>query len=99
MALIATDGDTESQECAHVPCVGGGTYSIPSTLQSVAYISGKAVIVNSQEFPAHGTATTVPSSSLLYVNGMAVVRHGDTVDHHHDNGGVEVSNQSFVHSG
>jgi len=94
--LIATDGDTEYQDCAHIPCVGDGTYNIPSTLQGFVYINNKKIIVNSQEFSAHGTATTVPSTALLYINGMAVVRDGDTVDHHHDNTGVDVGNQSFV---
>lgn len=96
--LIATSGDTETQECAHVPCVGDGTYNIPSTLQGFVYINNKKIIVNSQEFSAHGTATTVPSTALLYINGMAVVRDNDTIDHHHDNNGVDVGNQSFVYS-
>lgn len=97
--LIATSGDTETQECAHVPCVGSGTYSIsPVTLQGFVYIGGKLVITDEQTFSAHGTAECVASTALLYVNGMAVVRDDDTIDHHHSNTGVDVSNQSFVYS-
>lgn len=96
--LVATSGDTETQQDAHVPPTGGGTYSIPSTLQDFVYINNIAVIVNSQEFAAHGTATTVPSTTLTYINGMALVRDGDTVDHHHSNSGVDVGNQNFVFS-
>lgn len=97
--LIATDGDTETQDCAHIPCVGGGTYSIsPVTLQGFVYINGKLVIPDEQTFSAHGTAECVASTVLLYINGMAVVRDNDTVAHHHDNTGVDVSNQSFVYS-
>lgn len=97
--LIATDGDTETQDCAHIPCVGDGTYSIsPVTLQGFVYINGKLVIPNEQTFSAHGTAECVASTTLLYINGMAVVRDNDTIDHHHSNTGVDVGNQSFIYS-
>ena len=97
--LVASDGDTETQGDAHIPPVGGGTYSIsPVTLQNFVYISGNLIIPNGQEFAAHGTATCVSSTSLLFVNGIAVVRDGDSIDHHHSNSGVIVGNQSFVYS-
>lgn len=98
LKLIATSGDTENQDDAHVPPTGGGTYTIPSTLQDFVFVNGKLVILNGQTFDAHGTATCYASSTLLYVNGRAVVRHGDTIDHHHDNSGVIVGNQSFAFS-
>ena len=97
--LIATDGDTETQDCAHIPCVGDGTYDIsPVTLQGFVYINGKLVIPDGQTFSAHGTAECVASTALLYINAMAVVRDNDTVSHHHDNTGVDVGNQNFVRS-
>lgn len=97
--FVASDGDTETQSCAHIPCVGGGTYSIsPVTLQGFVYIDGKLVIPDEQSFSAHGTAECVASTTLSYINGMAVVRDGDTVGHHHSNNGVDVGNQSFVYS-
>jgi hypothetical protein len=97
--LVATDGDTETQDCAHVPCVGDGTYNIsPVTLQGFVYIGGKLVIPDGQTFEAHGTAECVASTSLLYINGIAVVRDNDTIDHHHNNTGVDVVNQLFVYS-
>lgn len=99
MSLVAVDGATCTQECAHIPCVGSGTYTIsPITLQTFVYIDNKLVIPNSTEYSAHGTATTVPSTSLLYINSMAVVRDNDTVSHHHSNSGVDVGNQIFVFS-
>ena len=98
LKLIATSGDTETQEDAHVPPAGGGTYNILSTLQNFVFINGNLIILGGQTFDAHGTATCVSSSTLLYINGIAVVRDGDTVDHHHSNTGVDVSKQGFVYS-
>ena len=97
--LVAIDGATCTQSNAHIPPVGSGTYDIsPITLQTFVYVNNLLVIPNSTEYSAHGTATTVPSTSLLYISGMAVVRDGDTVDHHHSNSGTDVGNQSFVYS-
>ena len=97
--LIATDGDTETQDCAHIPCVGDGTYDIsPVTLQGFVYINGKLIIPDEQTFSAHGTAECVASTALLYINCMAAVRDNDTIDHHHSNTGVDVGNQSFIYS-
>jgi hypothetical protein len=97
--LIATEGDTVDQDCAHVPCVGSGTYSIdPVTLQGFFYVSGSLVVPNGQTYEAHGTSTCVSSTTLLYVNGEAVCRDGDSLNHHHDTYGIDVINQSIVYS-
>jgi len=98
LKLIATSGDTEIQQDAHIPPTGGGEYSITSTLNDFVFVNGNLVILDGQTFAAHGTATCRASSALLYVNGRAVVRNGDKIDHHHDNGGVIVGNQSFCYS-
>lgn len=99
LKLIATDGDTENQDSAHIPPVGSGTYYIsPVTLQDFVFIKNKKIIPSGQEFEAHGTATCVASSDLLFINGLAVVRNSDSVSHHHSNSGVYVSNQDFVYS-
>lgn len=97
--LVAIDGATCTQEDAHIIPAGAGTYTItPITLQNFVYVSDKLVIPNSTTYSAHGTATTVPSTTLLYINGMQVVRDDDKVSHHHSNNGVHVGNQSFVYS-
>ena len=100
MKLIATVGDQETQGDAHIPPVGGGTYNIiPSNPKnSFVYISGNLVLVNGDQFEAHGTATLVASSNLFFINGIAVVRDGDSISHHHSNNGVEVIQQDFVKS-
>jgi uncharacterized Zn-binding protein involved in type VI secretion len=98
LKLLATSGDTEIQKDAHIPPAGGGEYTIPSTLQNFVFVNGRLIILGGQEFSAHGTARVVASSKLLFVNGLAVARHGDNIDHHHDNGGVIVGNQSFAYS-
>lgn len=98
LKLIATAGATEIQEDAHIIPTGGGTYTIPSTLQDFVFINGALVILDGQKFDAHGEATCRASSALLYINGRAVVRHNDYIDHHHSNTGVIVGNQSFCYS-
>ena len=97
--LVASEGDTETQECNGVPCVGGGTYSImPVTDQEFVYIKNKLIIPCGQMFFAHGVAFCECSTTLLYINGVAAVRDGDSISHSHVNTGVDVSNQSFVYS-
>ena len=56
------------------------------------------MLVNGDQFEAHGTATLVASSNLFFINGIAVVRDGDSISHHHSNNGVEVIQQDFVKS-
>lgn len=97
--LVAIDGATCTQDDAHIPPQGGGLYTItPITIQSFVYANNCLLIQNGQTYAAHGTAECVASTTLLYINGMEVVRDGDTVDHHHSNSGVDVGNQSFVYS-
>jgi len=98
LQLIASAGDTETQEDAHIIPAGAGTYSILSTLQDFVFINGNLIILGGQTLEAHGTATCVSSSNLLFINGIAVVRDDDVVNHHHSNYGVDVGNQSFVFS-
>lgn len=98
-SLVAISGATCTQDDAHVPPQGGGTYTITSTLQDFVFVNDIAVIVNSQTYSAHGTATCQPSTSLFYINDMAVVRDGNTVSHHHNNTGVDVGNQLILYSG
>lgn len=102
LKLIATAGDTHTQDCrVHfplAPCTGGGTYNIPSNLQDFVYINGNLVILDGQSYSACCSATCVASSTTLFINGLAVVRDGDIVDSSHNNSGVDVSNQSFCYS-
>lgn len=100
MSLVATEGDTVFQDDAHVPPQGGGTYPVsPVTLQGMFYISGHLVIPHGQTYSAHGVATCISSTSLLYVNGVAVCRDNDNVSHHHSTYGINVIQQSFVYTG
>lgn len=97
MTLIATDGDTVTQEDAHDPPDGAGTYPMsPTTLQDFISIAGKLAIVDGQTYSAHGTATVNGSSTLVFIEGVAVALDGDSVSHHHSNSGVAVINQDFV---
>jgi len=101
MSLIAVDGDTVTQEGAHPDgdgnVFGAGTYPItPITLQNFVYINNKLLVVNGQTYEAHGTATCIASSSLVYIAGKAVVRDKDYVEHHHANTGVNCIQQNFV---
>ena len=102
LKLVASAGDTHTQDCrVHVPlapCTGGGTYNIPSNLQNFVYINGNLVILDGQSYSACCPAACVASSTVLFVNGLAVVRDGDIVDSKHSNTGVDVSNQSFLYS-
>ena len=97
---IAVAGDSVSVEDAHGPPTGGGVYILASTLQSLVYINGNLIIVDGQEFSFHiETGTCNASSSLLYINGKAVVRHSDTATTpSHSNSGVSATTQSVVYS-
>lgn len=100
MVLIAVDGDTVTQEDAHTPPAGAGTYPIsPVTLQDFVSIDSKLVVPDQQTYEAHGTATCNASTSLLFIDGVAVVRDNDTVTHHHPNDGVNCIQQDFCFSG
>ena len=99
MALIAVDGDTVTQDDAHVPLAGAGTYPIsPVTLQDFVYIKGDLIVPDQQTYEAHGTAICNASTTLLFIDSVAVVRDGDTVTHHHSNTGVDSIQQDFCFS-
>lgn len=102
LKLIATEGDTHTQECyVHCPlcpCTNAGTYTIPSNLQDFVYISNNLVVLDQQSYSACCTATCNASTALLFIGGVAAVRDGDSVSSNHSNTGVDVGNQSFVYS-
>lgn len=97
---IAVAGDTVTVADAHEPPSGEGTYALASTLQDFVYINGELIIVDGQEFSFHiETGTCNASSTLLYINNKAVVRHGDTATTpSHSNSGVSATTQSVVYS-
>lgn len=100
MKLIAVVGDQVTQECAHIPCVGAGTFTIsPSLLlNDFFFISNKLVLLDGDQFEAHCTATLVASSNVFFINGIAVVRADDSISSSHSNNGVECIQQNFVRS-
>lgn len=100
LSAIAVAGDSVAVEDAHGPPAGGGVYILASTLQSLVYINGNLIIVDGQTFSFHiETGTCNASSTLLYINGKAVVRHGDTATTpSHSNSGVSATTQSVVYS-
>lgn len=101
--LISSAGDTHTQDCyVHCPlcpCTGGGTFTNESDLQDFVYISGNLVVLDQQSYSACCTATCNASTSLLSINGVAVVRDDDSISSNHSNDGVDVGMQSFVYSG
>ena len=99
MALIAVDGDTVTQDDAHIPLAGAGTYPIsPVTLQDFVFIEGDLIVPDQQTYEAHGTNTCNASTTLLFIESVAVVRDGDTVSSHHSNTGVDSIQQDFCFS-
>ena len=78
LKLVATEGDTVTQEDAHTIPTGSGTYSIsPVTLQDFVFVNEKLVVVDGQTYEAHGTATCVASSDSLFINSFAVVSNSE----------------------
>jgi len=98
LKLIATVGDEETQEDAHFPPVGGDTYSInpDDPKNKFVYVNNKLVLVDGDQFDAHGTATLVASTNLLFIGGNAVIRDEDEISHHHSNSGVQAIQNDFV---
>ena len=100
MALIAVYGDTVTQDDAHEPPAGAGTYTIsPVTLQDFVSIEGDLIVPDQQTYSAHGTNTCNASTILLFIESVAVVRDGDAVSSHHSNTGVDSIKQDFCFSG
>lgn len=100
LSAIAVAGDSVAVEDAHGPPAGGGVYVLASTLQNLVYINGNLIIVDGETFAFHiETGTCNASSTLLYIDGKAVVRHQDTATTpSHSNSGVSATTQSVVYS-
>jgi len=102
MPLIAVEGDTDTQDDCHSPPSGGGTYSIPVTLQDFVFINGKKAILKGQSFSAHETGYAGQNSTcstLVFVENTPVTREGDVSQSSscHTFSGITVSNQDFVY--
>lgn len=100
LSAIAVSGDTVTVDDAHVPSAGGGVYVVTSTLQDFVYVNDNLIVLNGQTFSFHiETGTCNASSTLLYINGAAVVRHQDTATTpSHSNSGVSATTQNVVYS-
>ena len=99
--LVAVENDTDSCDDCHIPPVGGGTYPItPITLQDFVSIGGKLVILDNEYFPNHCGANTNATTTLLYIDGVAVCRKGDVSISQdcHTFSGIVVAQQDFVFS-